>query len=298
MLVLVLLNACLIKSVVVAQDQGEDFDIPVTPGLYVAEVLTAELDLEKKKEILAGGIDENQQLADIKKRGDCSREGRICGMHKNWGRCVDKFIQDQCPCTCTSSTPTDNNRSNSGRDYNRYNGSGETESTNDSRNGLGISVEEKTLLDEHNKRRRHHGVPDLIYDTKLAASSLSWCKVLARQDKFEHSKQDNSVEGVGENLYVSWGMNPNQVPESAVKNWYDEIKDHDFYYPKFKFETGHFTQVIWKATTRVGCGVTKPSESSSPKRKSYVCCHYSPPGNWRGKFRENVPRPSNGVKYP
>ena len=71
--------------------------------------------------------------------GDCSREGRICGMHKNWGRCVDKFIQDQCPCTCTSSTPTDNNRSNSGRDYNRYNGSGETESTNDSRNGLGIS---------------------------------------------------------------------------------------------------------------------------------------------------------------
>ena len=53
---------------------------------------------------------------------------------------------------------------------------------------------EQVLLDEHNNRRRHHGVPDLRYDTGLAATALAWCRVLARDNKFEHSDQNNYVE--------------------------------------------------------------------------------------------------------
>ena len=48
---------------------------------------------------------------------------------------------------------------------------------------------------------------------------------------------------MGENLYYSWGMSEEDVPEAAVKNWYNEIKDHDFNNPTFKSITGHFTQV-------------------------------------------------------
>ena len=49
------------------------------------------------------------------------------------------------------------------------------------------------MLDETNKRRTLHGVPDLAYDNKLAKEALAWCKKLAKDDEFEHSKYDEST---------------------------------------------------------------------------------------------------------
>ena len=46
-------------------------------------------------------------------------------------------------------------------------------------------------------RRKHH-VPDLVLDSKLNRKAQKWAKYLARNDKFEHSK-----EKYGENLYMS-----------------------------------------------------------------------------------------------
>lgn len=42
--------------------------------------------------------------------------------------------------------------------------------------------------------------------------------------------------------------------------------------------TGHFTQVVWKATKRLGCG----------QAGKFVVCNYYPAGNVQGQFRDNV----------
>ena len=62
--------------------------------------------------------------------------------------------------------------------------------------------------------------------------------------------------------------------------WYEEIAFYDFNnpgHPKNGSEDkmiGHFTQVIWKETTELGCGVYKGADNFV-----YGVCNYAPPGN-------------------
>ena len=53
----------------------------------------------------------------------------------------------------------------------------------------------------------------------------------------------------GENLAAGYANASN-----AVDAWADEREAYDFNNPGFSEATGHFTQVVWKATTTVGCG--------------------------------------------
>merc|ERR1712113_687437 len=72
-----------------------------------------------------------------------------------------------------------------------------------------------------------------------------------------------------------------QTTSKAVDMWYDEIKDYDFGSPGFDMKTGHFTQVVWKGTTKLGCGYTE----------GYVACRYcDTAGNItnEGMFKANV----------
>jgi hypothetical protein len=91
------------------------------------------------------------------------------------------------------------------------------------------------------------------------------------------------VEGVGrvgQNIAFSGG--PRWPITKAVERWYGELPQYDFTAATFKQGTGHFSQAVWKATTRVGCGVAR-----GPKGTYIVCC-YHPPGNLLGSFRDNV----------
>lgn len=42
--------------------------------------------------------------------------------------------------------------------------------------------------------------------------------------------------------------------EEAVKAWYDEIKSYNFDKAEFTPQTGHFTQVVWKGSQKLGVG--------------------------------------------
>ena len=64
--------------------------------------------------------------------------------------------------------------------------------------------------------------------------------------------------------------------------WYDEIKQYRFPDGGFSMQTGHFTQVVWRGTTQVGCG------HSQCNGNDIWVCEYDPPGNWEGQYRENV----------
>jgi len=49
-------------------------------------------------------------------------------------------------------------------------------------------------------------------------------------------------------------------------------------------QTGHFTQLVWKDTQKVGAGLAYNGD----RTKAYVVAQYAPPGNYEGEYEENV----------
>uniref|UniRef100_A0A452QBY5 ShKT domain-containing protein n=1 Tax=Ursus americanus TaxID=9643 RepID=A0A452QBY5_URSAM len=80
----------------------------------------------------------------------------------------------------------------------------------------------------------------------------------------------------GENLYMSSYPAP---WSEAIQNWYEER--HNFVYgvgPKSSDAVvGHYTQLVWYSSYRVGCGIAYcPNQESL---KYYYVCQYCPAGN-------------------
>ena len=78
----------------------------------------------------------------------------------------------------------------------------------------------------------------------------------------------------------------------AVDGWGDERKEYDWGKPGFAEGTGHFTQLVWRGTREVGCGVTDCGEEGGKgsARGWFVVCEYWPPGNVEGEYAEEVER--------
>ena len=132
------------------------------------------------------------------------------------------------------------------------------------------------ILGEHNRVRALHCVPPLTWSDELAAVAQAWADELAANGcAFDHS--DNPY---GENLAgASVGSRDGA---GAVAMWYDEVELYDFAGGGFSMETGHFTQVVWKETTAVGCG-----QRDCDGMTTWVC-NYDPAGN-SGGYQANVP---------
>mmetsp|Transcript_8027 Transcript_8027/g.20596 ORF Transcript_8027/g.20596 Transcript_8027/m.20596 type:complete len:283 (+) Transcript_8027:204-1052(+) len=125
----------------------------------------------------------------------------------------------------------------------------------------------------HNNYRALHGVPDLVWDTAVEQSAQAWadgCRI-----PLEHS----SGTGFGENL--AWGYGS---MTAAIDAWYSEIDQYDYGNPGFTGGTGHFTQIVWKDTKRLGCAMGYCPDVYG----GYWVCQYDPPGNYLGNFGSNV----------
>ena len=72
----------------------------------------------------------------------------------------------------------------------------------------------------------------------------------------------------------------------AVDSWYSEVKNYD-YKRGNKRGTGHFTQLVWVASRKLGLGVAKRNG------KVFVVANFDPAGNVIGAFQENVLEPRN-----
>lgn len=136
------------------------------------------------------------------------------------------------------------------------------------------------ILAEHNRERAAVGAPPLRWDPTLASSAASYGPQLARLGRLVHSPRAGRP-GQRENL--ARDLSFRATPEAMVGLWIDEKRHFTPGLFPAVSRTGqwkdvaHYTQMIWKGTTHVGCAVHREGQWD------YLICRYSPPGNADGK---------------
>ncbi|TCD63828.1 hypothetical protein EIP91_004895 [Steccherinum ochraceum] len=125
----------------------------------------------------------------------------------------------------------------------------------------------------HNAVRAAHGAAPLTWSDDLAEKAHDW----ASECQFEHTS--GQFGPVGENLVAGTGSFSAQ---SAVDQFTDEALDPNGF--------NHLTQVLWKATTQIGCGVAQCSNFFDRKfgPATFHVCFYNPVGNVIGQEQLNV----------
>ena len=138
---------------------------------------------------------------------------------------------------------------------------------------LDAQLSSTEMLAAHNRVRGGVGVPPLEWSAQLAAVAQQWASELAASGKFAHRPKGR----YGENLFEIHGARA--TPAEIVAAWAGEAKDYDA--ARNVCHTGkvcgHYTQLVWRKTTLVGCRVA---------RLGPVKCGYSTTihrGNWTGE---------------
>jgi pathogenesis-related protein 1 len=152
---------------------------------------------------------------------------------------------------------------------------GNLEGQRRTRGDAGPSVERVSLADSmlaaHNAVRQAVRVPALTWSVELAAFAQQWANALAARGQFAHRR--NSA--YGENLYEITGAHT--TPGEVVDQWASESKNFRYDSNTCRGVCGHYTQIVWRDTRRVGCAVARTG------RSEVWVCNYDPPGNWIGK---------------
>lgn len=148
------------------------------------------------------------------------------------------------------------------------------------------AVEQADMVTAHNTWRDEVGSPNLTWSVKLADTAQAWADTLKTSQacKMVHSH----TAGVGENLYWASPLtySTGKVEVQAVSStkvtasWGSEKKDYTYASNSCASGKvcGHYTQVVWKASTEVGCGKAICADKSQ-----VWACQYTPAGNYVGQ---------------
>ena len=136
------------------------------------------------------------------------------------------------------------------------------------------------LVGAHNQIRSAAAVRPTAWDAELAASADAYAAELAQSDKFAHSA-GTSRPGQGENLWR--GTRGGFTIERMVSDWGSEKRMFRAgRFPNVSTtgrweDVGHYTQIIWADTLRVGCAVR------ASRSYEYLVCRYAQSGNVFGQ---------------
>lgn len=130
---------------------------------------------------------------------------------------------------------------------------------------------QEEILAAQNAIRAKVGVAPLQWSDKLGAVAQAWADDLLQRKAFAHKKKNP----YGENLFESFGETP--TPRDVVSKWGSEEANFNYKTNKCSGTCGHYTQLVWRDTKRVGCAVARGGG-----REVWVC-EYDPPGNYVGQ---------------
>lgn len=125
-----------------------------------------------------------------------------------------------------------------------------------------------TVLTLHNVDRALHGAKPLTWNTTLASFAQNWLKACIAK---------HSGGPYGENL--AWGY---ETVTAAIQAWYDEYKQYSYSNPVYAELTGHYTQMVWKDATEIGCALQLCDGTGN-----ILLCEYDK-GNVIGEFASQV----------
>jgi len=136
------------------------------------------------------------------------------------------------------------------------------------------------ILAAHNAERARAGMPVLVWDNALGTAAAAYASQMAMTGRFAHSDRA-ARPGTGENLWM--GTHGAFSVEAMVGGWASEKR---FFTPGIFpnvsrtgdwEDVGHYTQMIWPQTTKVGCAL------ASTARVDYLVCRYAYKGNVDGR---------------
>lgn len=142
--------------------------------------------------------------------------------------------------------------------------------------------EQQQMLDLHNALRAKYGSSPLTWDATAASCAQDWANQRAAGEQQTH----RSPNRFGENVFGNWSCcDPasfTSTPADAMGFWGGEEPNYDVATNSCNAGTvcGHFTQVVWSTTTRLGCGKAIVPDTPQPGATSaHWVCNYDPPGN-------------------
>jgi uncharacterized protein YkwD len=141
------------------------------------------------------------------------------------------------------------------------------------------------ITSAHNAVRASVDVAPLAWDADLAAVAQAWADGCVDEDApaglIDHNpgRSDNYPGYVGENVYGAGGA---PSAQEAVDLWASEAANYDYDSNSCApgRVCGHYTQLVWAATERVGCGI---AQCSGLTFGNTIVCNYSPGGNTGGR---------------
>lgn len=132
--------------------------------------------------------------------------------------------------------------------------------------------EQESYLNEHNFYRKIIGVKDLTWSNMLTSEAQHLANLRAAKPYSADITTDYGI-----NIYKSVSR---PTAEIAVSSW---AKSQKYYHGEEMNNNniqiiGHYTQIIWNSTTKLGCAL------SQTQGKTYILiCLYSPIGNKIGE---------------
>lgn len=143
-------------------------------------------------------------------------------------------------------------------------------------------------------------LPPLTWSDEIAEFAQEWADTLAAECETIHHRQQNRY---GENIAAQWSFGAQSTEPYgpvAVEAWAAEIECWEFgsitglgvqgtekcdaqcIEAQNSSGCGHYTQLVWRETKRVGCGYAS-CDAGNRRLMEIAVCNYDPPGNYVGE---------------
>jgi pathogenesis-related protein 1 len=147
------------------------------------------------------------------------------------------------------------------------------------------------LLITHNKIRKRLNLKPLKWSMSLQKTAQKWANNL--QNNNQCLMMHDPQKEMGENLaFAEWCCKskpyPLLTPKKVVNYWAEEMQDYDYKTNRCQpgKQCGHYTQIVWHSTRKLGCAVAHCASTNDLKQtttREVWVCRYSPRGNYIGR---------------
>lgn len=151
--------------------------------------------------------------------------------------------------------------------------------------GCTAGVEPCEFLAAHNQVRCEvdppaASMPRMTWDEALECVAQQWANTCPDGHNDARTSMYAACGGtgdyVGENM--GWGYGS---PSAVVSAWASEVVDYDLATNSCSGVCGHYTQIVWANSTRLGCA--RPEMSCPSWGTAIWVCNYAPGGNYGGQ---------------